>query len=98
MPSIFIQHMMEIGLKRNQGKNGLFVLSLFPSQLFYHVLNSYIVQVTLSFYSSNAQMCSDCQSNSGNQCCRWSDDGIDPINRNAKLCNSVNESFEHLRP
>ena len=29
MPSIFIQHMMEIGLKRNQGKNGLFVLSLF---------------------------------------------------------------------
>ena len=69
----------------------------FPSQLFYHVLNSYIVQVTLSFYSSNAQMCSDCQSNSGNQCCRWSDDGIDPINRNAKLCNSVNEFFKRIK-
>ena len=42
-------------------------------------------------------MCSDCQSNSGNQCCWHRDDGIDPINRNAKLCNSVNESFKRFK-
>ena len=97
MLSISIQHMMEIGLKMNQGKNVLFVLTFFPSKLFCYVLNSCIVQITLSFYSSNAQMCSDCQLNSGNQCCRSSDDGIDPNNRNAKLCNSVNEFFKRIK-
>ena len=69
------------------------------SSTFYKTHN-YIIgifQITLSFYSFDAQMCSDCQSSSGNQCCRRSDDGIDPINRNAKLCNSVNESFKRLR-
>ena len=52
MLSISIQHMMEIGLKMNQGKNVLFVLTFFPSKFYNFVMYSIHALFKLLFLST----------------------------------------------